>query len=425
MRYKVVSVLAVSSVLALSLAGCSNSTGGSTSADGKTTLTIASNSSEKPAIAALTKAYEKLHPNVTIKSTVADTDNYQTTLRTQLSSGTAPDVFFTWAGDGNPMAMTVLQKAGLIEDLSSFSFVKDIPAGVKPVTQIDGKTYIAPITFSGIGAAYNMTNMKKAGYSVPTTWTDVLKLCSTAKAAGKSAFALAGGTPWNTQLIPYALTPTLVYGPDPSFPTEMSDKKATFVDSKWATAFDKYKQMQDQGCFQKGDLGTTYEDALKLVSDGSAYASVQVNASIAAIQAAAPKGDTFSLEPLPATDDASATRMAGATGAAYAINAKTKVKAAAEEFLKYMVSPEGAALYSKTTAGLPAIPIDGFTVDPSLTTFVQYQKDGKTDPFMDQLWPNSKVQQVHFQVLQKLLAGSLSTKDALQQMDDAYAEGAN
>jgi raffinose/stachyose/melibiose transport system substrate-binding protein len=424
MRYQAVGALAVSGLLVAGLAACTNETASTTTGDGKVALTWASVSSEKPATDAVIKAYQAANPDVTITATTADVDNYQTTLRTQLSSGTAPDVFFVWAGDGNPMAMTVLQKAGLIEDLSSLDFVKNVPGGVKPVVQIDGKTFTAPITYAGIGAAYNMNAMKEGGYTVPTTWTEVIALCKKAKTDGKSAFALAGGTPWNTQLIPYALTPTLVYGPTPDFAAQMSAGKTTFANSEWKTAFDKYSEMQDSGCFQKGNLGTAYEDALKLVSTGDALASVQVNASIAAIAQTAPAGTEFSLEPLPANDDPASTRMAGATGAAYGINAKAKQKDAALKFLAYLASPEGAAVYAEATKAIPAIPNDSFKTDPALAPFIRYQKEGKTDPFMDQLWPNAKVQQTHFEVAQQLLAKKASSTEALAKMDAAYAEGA-
>jgi raffinose/stachyose/melibiose transport system substrate-binding protein len=422
MRYKAVGALALSGMLIAGLSACSNDTGGGSS-DGKTNLTWVLVSSEKPAIKPVVAAYEKANPGVKITATVADVDNYQTTTRTQLSSGTAPDIIYTWAGDGNPMAMTVVQKAGLIVDLSGEDFASKIPAGLKPVTSLDGKTYIAPITFSGIGAAYNETALESAGLTAPTTWTELMDFCAAAKGMGKSAFALAAGTPWNTQLIPYALTPTLVYGPDPEFPAKMSDGKATFADSEWRTAFDKYKEMQDSGCFQEGDLGTSYEDALKLVSVGDAFGSVQVNSSIAAMAQGAPGGTKFSYLPLPATDNASETRMAGAVGASYGVNASSKNKKAAVDFLAWLAGDEGSAIYATAVAGIPAIPSASFKADPLLDTFIKYQSEGKTDPFMDQLWPNSKVQQVHFEVLQQLLAGSMTSEDALKQMDAAYAEG--
>src|SRR5690606_9095445 len=145
--------------------------------------------------------------------------------------------------DGNPMAMQVVAEAGLVQDLSDMDFVEQIPEAYRVLSDFDGGTYVAPVSSAGIGAAYNLTVMEEVGLEVPQTWTEVLALCADAQAAGKAAFALAGQTPWQVQLIPYALTPTLVYGPNPDFAQQMSDGEATFADSEWATAFEKYIEM--------------------------------------------------------------------------------------------------------------------------------------------------------------------------------------
>lgn len=426
MRTRSLTALAATGALVLTAGACSNTPAapGGQSGSGGSAVTFASVGSDKAGAEAVAKAFTaKTGTQVTVA--ITDVDNYQTTLRTQLSSGTAPDVFFTWGGDGNPMAMKVVQKAGLIADLSGYSFVKDVPAAFKSVTQVDGKTYIAPTTTAFIGAAYNTQAMEKAGWKAPTTWSDMLKLCGTARAAGKSLFAYGGATPWNTQLIPYALTPTIVYGPNPNFASDMSAGKATFADSGWVTAFDKYQQMYKANCFQDNSLGTTYEDALKLVGQGKAMASVQVNASMVAILQSAPDGTKLSFEPLPATDEASSTRMAAALGAAYGLNAKAKNAEGGKAFMEFLTSPEGQAVYATGTAAVPVLPASAdYKQDPALDTAVEYLKDGKSDPFMDQLWPNAKVQQTHFEVLQQLLAGKISSVEAAKQMDKVYAEGA-
>lgn len=428
MRTRSLGALAVTTAVVLTAAACSNtpqsaSTGEGSSGGGGAAVTFASVGSDKAAAEALGKAFtDKTGTPVTV--TITDVDNYQTTLRTQLTSGTAPDVFFTWGGDGNPMAMQVVQEAGLIADLSGYSFVKDIPEGFRGVTDVDGKTFIAPATTAFIGAAYNTQAMEKEGWKAPTTWSEMLELCGTAKSAGKSLFAYGGATPWNTQLIPYALTPTIVYGPNPDFATQMSEGKVSFADSGWVTAFDKYQEMLKADCFQDNALGTTYEDALKLVGQGEAMGSVQVNASMVAILQSAPDGTTLSFEPLPADDDAASTRMAAALGASYGLNAKAKNPEGAKAFVEFMTSPEGQTAYATASAALPVLPASSdYEQDPALDTAVTYLKEGKTDPFMDQLWPNAKVQQTHFEVLQKLLAGDMSSKEAAQEMDKVYAEG--
>lgn len=420
MRYRVVATAVAGVAVAASLVACSNNpSGGGATGEGGISLAVVT--SDKAGAEAVAEAFtEQTGIDVTITS--SDTDNYMSTLRTQLSSGTAPDVFFVWPGDGNPMAKQVVAEAGLVEDLSDMDFVEKIPEAYRVLSDYEGATYVAPVSSAGIGAAYNLTVMDELGLTVPQTWTEVLALCADAKAAGKSAFALAGATPWNVQLIPYALTPTLVYGPDPDFAQQMSEGEVTFADSAWVDAFDKYIEMNDAGCFQDNALGTAYEGALDLVAKGEALASVQVNASVGAIRQTAPDGTEFSLEPLPANDDPASTRMAAAMGAGYAINVDTKNGDQARQFIEFITSPEGQALYADAIAGIPALDPE-YEVDEALAPLMTFMAEGKTDPFMDQLWPNANVQQVHLEAGQQLLAGEITPAEALQRMDAAYAEG--
>src|SRR4051794_41641964 len=115
MRYRAVVTMAVAAAVLAGVAGCSNNTGGGGGSAGS--LTWATVTSDKSGAEAVAKAFEK-ETGISVKVTVAGVDEYQTTLRTQLSSGTAPDVFFVWAGDGNPMAMKVVSDAHLVADLS-------------------------------------------------------------------------------------------------------------------------------------------------------------------------------------------------------------------------------------------------------------------------------------------------------------------
>jgi raffinose/stachyose/melibiose transport system substrate-binding protein len=413
--------VSVAMVGLLALSACSGGSGNAAGGggDGKT-VTLAATTNEKPALDAVVAKFKELNPGVDVQFTTSALDQYQTTTRTQLSSGTAPDVVFVWPGDGNPMATRVVAKGGFLEDLSGRPWANNYPAGIKPVTQYNGKTFSAPVTFSGIGAVYNMTAMKAAGLSAPDTWSKLLDFCSAAKAKGKTAFELGGQTNWVTQLIPFALTPTLVYGPNPQFADDMAAKKATFADSKWSDAMGKYLEMQKAGCFQDQPLGTDYAASLTAVAKGDALSVIQVNSGVAAIAKQAPQGTELSMLPVPATDTPSETRMPGAAGSSYGVNSKAKNKDLALKFLDFLQSPEGMNLYAESNKALPSVPNDKFKVDPALSTLQEFQKAGKTDAFMDQNWPNARVQQTLFQVAQDMLAGKTDVQSALKQMDTAY-----
>jgi raffinose/stachyose/melibiose transport system substrate-binding protein len=408
-------------LLATGLAACDSGTG--SSGGGSNSLRLATVATDRPGLEAVIAKFKKQNPGVKINTSYSDTDQYQSTLRTQLSAGTAPDVFFTWPGNGNPGALQVLQPSGYLEDLSGQPWVSKIPAGIRSVTQVGGKTYIAPLSFVGIGALYNETTLKQVGLTPPTTWTGLLAFCDAAKGKGKAAFALGNQTNWVTQLVDYALVATTVYSTNPDFDTQQKAGRATFPDSGWSTAVDKYLEMNRRGCFQADPLGTSVDASISLVTSGKALGMIQVTSELATLKEKSPAGTTYTVQPVPATDDATQTRMPGAAGGSYAVNAKTGKKSLANKFIAFAASDAGQNAYATAVSALPAIPNAQSTPEGALAVLVRYQKEGRTVPFMDQLWPNPKVQAAHFAGVQDLFAGKSSVAGVLGQMQAAYKQG--
>jgi raffinose/stachyose/melibiose transport system substrate-binding protein len=398
-------------------AACSSGPGSATSGD---TLRVSASASDRPAMEAAIAAFKQANPGTTINAEYLDTEPMQAAMRTQLSAGTAWDVLFVWPGNGNPGALQVLQPYGYLLDLSDQPWAAQIPAGLKPVTQVDGKTYLLPMAYSGIGAIYNQTALQAVGATIPTTWTELLAFCDTAKAKGKAAFSLGNQTNWVTQLIDYALVSTTVYAADANFDTKMKSGSATFAGSGWETAMNKYLEMNQRGCFQKDPLGTAVEATDAQVAKGDAVAVVQGTWELGNLKKAAPAGTQFVVAPLPATDDKTQTKMPGAASATFGVNAKTANKDLALKFLAFLAQPETMNTWATTGGSLPAFPNDKFTAGPELAQFVEFQKAGRTVPFMDQLWPNPNVQNVHLVGVQDMFSGKSKPADVLTQMDAAY-----
>ena len=133
--------------------------------DGGDTLTIYAQSGDRIPFEAALAIWKKQNPNVDVRVTYADTNPYQSTLRTQLAAGTAADVFTVWPGNGNPAAIQVLAPYRYLADLSKEAFAKQEPAGIKAVTRVNGKLYFVPPAFSGIGAIYNMGTLNRRSAS--------------------------------------------------------------------------------------------------------------------------------------------------------------------------------------------------------------------------------------------------------------------
>jgi raffinose/stachyose/melibiose transport system substrate-binding protein len=419
MNRKRLPALLAAMVTVAAVAACSSGTNAGSGADDKT-LTLAS--VDQGSVEEVVKAFEAANPGVKVRYTTSGADQYQQQIRTQLASGTAPDVMTVWPGNGNPGATYVLAKPGYLMDLSGQPWAAKLPAGLKSVAQYEGKTYNAVFGLNGIGAVYNEQAMQKAGLTAPTTWTELLAFCRAAAAKGTPAYALGIQDNWVTQLVLYALVATTVYSADRDFDTKMAAGGATFAASPWTAAMAKYQEMDRTGCFQKNPLGTSYEASQELAATGKTLGLVQGNWVVALLKGKNPSG-TFVLKALPATDAPSTFFMPAAAGAGYGVNAKAKNKDLALKFITYVMSPEGMKLFNEKQGSLPTLPDAGTTVDPGLEQLTTFVRENRTVPFMDQLWPNAKVQQTMLSGLQEVFSNQASPESVLKDMDAEYKKG--
>jgi raffinose/stachyose/melibiose transport system substrate-binding protein len=414
---KILAAVAAASLLA----ACSSGTGSGSGSSDNQTLTIAS--VDQGSIEKVVDAFKAANPGVTVNLTTSGADQYQQQIRTQLSSGTAPDVMTVWPGNGNPGATYVIAKPGYLLDLSAQPWAAALPEAFQKVAQYEGKTYNAVFGLNGIGAVYNDEALSKANLTAPGTWTDLLAFCKAAAGKGTPAFALGIQDNWVTQIALYALTATTVYGTDKDFDAKLAAGQTTFAGSAWTTAMAKYQEMNTAGCFQKDPLGTSYEASQTLAATGKTLGIIQGNWIIGLLKQKNPTG-TFTMKALPATDNPAEFIMPAAAGAGYGVNAKAKNPELALKFVNFVMSPAGMKIFNEAQGSLPTLPDAGTTVDPGLADLTTFVKDNRTVPFMDQLWPNAKVQQTMLSGLQEIFSNQATADGVLTDMDTDYKAGA-
>lgn len=419
MRIRSAAVLpiAAASVLAVGLAGCS--TGGSDAGD-DSTLTISGWSGDET-MDAIVAAFEEANPDVKVEVTGLPWPNILTQINTELVSGTASDVVVVFPGNGNPITAQTLAKGDYLVDLSSQPWVSEFNDANKAVMGADGEILMVANNFTIIPATYNTQALEALGAAAPQTWSEVLDLCATAQDQGKVAYALGGLAGGTFHYLPYALSATLVDGQNPDFASEQAAGDVTFSDSEWTTALDQYTEMMDAGCFTKDALGTSLEIAQEQVAKGDAVGIVTVSNQISDIEGYAPDGTTFETAAFPATDDAADTILPVGLGAGYGVNAKGNVELA-KKFIDFYMSEEGLNIALEVGSIFPSVPVDGFEPIPTLAGVAEQVQSDRTAAFPDQTWPNSNVNQVYMDSLQKLLGGQATVADSLNAMDSAYAE---
>ncbi|MEI8407336.1 MULTISPECIES: ABC transporter substrate-binding protein [unclassified Kribbella] len=404
------------------LAACGGNGGGSSSSGGQ--LKVIGVGDQEAGLRKALDEFKKANSDFDFNLSFAPADQVQTALRTQLAAGNAPDIHVVYPGNGSAMSMVQLSKANLLADLSDQSWTQKIPTGFKGAFQNDGKTYIFSPGTSMLGAIYNKKAFATAGVEPPKTWSELLAVCDKLKKKGIVPIALGAQTPWVTQLIDYALVPGTVYAKTPDFDDKMIAGDASFADSGWADAMDKYLELQKKGFFNDNPNGTTYEQATSLVGTGKAAMAVQVSAVLPAFRKASPTPDDLGMFPFPATDVEADNWIPGGVVVGIAISAKSKKADQAKKFLEYCGRPDTVKAWAEAVACVPLYADGELKVDPVLEPFLPYLKDDKAVPFMDQRWPNAEVQPTHFAVVQELLGGKTTVPNALKKMDEAYRKTA-
>lgn len=410
--------LGVAGVTAITLAGCSTSG----PADETGTVLTFMAAGEAPAQAVI-DAFEAANPGVTVDATFAnDDESYQQTLRTQLSAGTAPDVFRIWPGNGNATSVRALGDDGLLLDLGEQPWAGELSDSQRSVSSDSEGTLVGlPVTVVGIGSIWNDQALEATGLTPPTTWDEIPAFCADARAAGKVAFALGLKSAWTTQLLPYAVTASSVYGPNPAFTDEQLAGDASFADSGWRDALEQYVEMQQLGCFNDSPNGIGYDEQMTLLGQGGALGAVHVTSASANAIKYAPEGTTFSMTPFPAKgfDE---QFLPVSVGIVYAANAEAKNPELAQKFLEFLASSEGQGIYATVSGAAPALASDSFEADAVLAPLADFQAEGLDRPFPDVHWPNPKVQAEHLAAIQELFNGTIDVDEVLKRLDEAFAD---
>lgn len=409
----------------LALSGCSGNSdsGNSGSVDGVTTLTFATQTYEQEnPYEAVAKKFEASHPNIKINMVTTPIDQYANVLKTQLTGGNAPDVFFGASGSGGSNALLGYADAGFLMDLTDQDWAnKQVPDSAKGLFYKDDKQYALPVSIAPIVMITNETAAKAAGVSFPKTSDDFLKLCSDRAAAGKSTVALPGSAPGGAGLFLLEIAASSVYSQEPDWNQKRADNKTTFAGTQgWKDALQQIIDMNKAKCFQPGAEGGTFDQLAPLISSGNALMVPAPANQLSNLQKAA-TGQTISVTTIPGKSE-DKTRLFASPSDALAINAATKNKDAAIEFLKYWTDTQVATEFADGRGDAPISIVTTGEVPEKLAPIAPLLKDQKKYlPLANLSWPNAEVYTALGSGVQGLLTGQTTIDQVLAAADAAWS----
>ncbi|MBU4337620.1 MAG: extracellular solute-binding protein [Actinobacteria bacterium] len=199
------SAIAVSALLALSLAACSSGgSSASSSSDGKTTLTFWHYEGDDSAMnlswTAAIEEFESEHPDVTVKVEKQTFEQLQKNAKIVLAGEDVPDVMEYNKGNGTAGQ---LASQGLLTDLTDYStqygWDTTLPSSLQTTAKYDenglmgsGNWYGVPTYGEYVTVYYNQDMFDANGIAVPTTMAELQTAMDSFVAKGITPVATAG-----------------------------------------------------------------------------------------------------------------------------------------------------------------------------------------------------------------------------------------
>ena len=226
---------------------------------------------DKAVLQGIIDKYEAKYPGTKINQVIMTSVDYTNLAYAKISANKKAAVFVTSRGG----QFNQFYAGGLLADLSNQRFMRQnvIASALTPGT-VGGKVYGLPYQSLFNNPLYNAELFAKQGWKVPTTWSQTLAFCKTAKAAGFIPFAWPGATRGNAgQIINSFLMNS---APDlatlESRIAAIDTGKADLTAPWFVEIANKYKAMADAGCFPANPTG--YNDTVAPADFASGKAAI-------------------------------------------------------------------------------------------------------------------------------------------------------
>jgi raffinose/stachyose/melibiose transport system substrate-binding protein len=424
------SAAGVAAIVAITilLAGCGSSggsggTGGGTASAGqKVMLTFWENYGTQQTLLGTAKnliaAYEKLHPNVTIKMVSQPATNYFALLQASAISHTGPDLAVMWTG------LYLPPYAGILANLRPYfpaSELRNIESLQWGAQNFDSNQAIlaAPVDAQFYMGFYNRKDFAAAGISSPPAdWSQLFADCTKLKRIGVTPITYGSQSgAYTTEFNPWMSMSYLAIGAyRPSQWASLYNGSIPWTSAALTSQLNQWHQLYARGCVNTDALTDT-SNLAQLVSGKAAMSLNDGSWDVAQLTQQMGPNVGAMVPPFSATPQKGVVYF---PGDAISVMKDSPHVAQAAAFLAFMDSPAGAVQIAK--GGL--IPdIANYssvnTLNEEMLAFVQ--KDHFTAyPMLDNVTQPNLVN-AGYEVLPAALAGQASVTGALNTLAQKQA----
>ncbi len=288
------------------------------------------------------------NPNVQIAQETYENEAYKTTIRTNVSGDTAPDIYSVWGG-GFSKPFVDAGKVLNLNDYLSDGTMDRLNPGALDFFTYDGNVFGMTFGKAASGFFCNGRVFEENNVKIPETWDELLTAVETFNANGVTPIITTSREAWVIGMLFEGLALKAV-GAEKTINTLLKQGDGSFSDPQFANAANKLLELVELGAFNS-DMGAISRDealAAMMAGDGAMY---YMGAWESSQFESADSVDAGSYDwiPFPTLPDGNglATEFNGGMIDGLMVNANTAYPAEAAEFVKYFcenMSREGFAL---------------------------------------------------------------------------------
>lgn len=364
----------------------------------------------------LADAYMEEHPNVKVE-VITNSDGYSENLKAALVAGNVPEIFVTEGYEN------MKSYEEYLTDLSEEEWTGNIKDAALQCVTLDGNIMGMPITMAGEGIIYNKKMFKEHGWEVPQTITELEELCKKIEAEGI--------TPFNNQFADDWLLGQFMSGSGYAYIPD----NAEYTKELYAGNEKLSENEQIKNSFKVLDLMLKYGQ-----DDCMSYGWNETCTAFATGEAAmAFEGDwvwdtVYAIDPeiecgmfaLPATENAEDTKMIVDANGCFHIGKGSAHPEAGLDYLNWIATSETAKqIMLEDYKVIPVFEGWEYQADNQLAvSTIEYLDAGKTFMWSWPQWPVG-YQYSAGKTYQNYIDGSMSSDEALQELDDTWTKLVN
>ncbi|RJQ39628.1 MAG: extracellular solute-binding protein [Nitrospiraceae bacterium] len=296
--------------------------------------------------AKINEAFNKQYPNIKVKFNPVKNTEYDSYLQAALTSGKAEEIIMVRSFDAGKR----LYDGGYLVELNEAVIpnLKDMPASTKmPFSTEDGKIYAAPEGLVYLGFLYNKKIFESNNLNKPETWDEFFKACEVLKSKGIIPIAQGAKDSWTLEeLLSGPIIMPFVGGEE--WKQKLIKGETDFLDAGFVKHLEVINKLKDY--FPEGYEGIGYTDQQQMFI--SEQAAIYPSGSFETFYLKKMNPDLdFGCFATPVQNKGDKRWLNANVSFGYGINKNCKNMDAANTYVNWLVSAEGAQMLGDTVVG--------------------------------------------------------------------------